>query len=391
MPPVLSWPALAEITFGAMLQGNLNPRTVKPESFPEPYLRGVKLLREKKAPTPEKVIEVVGLAAYQASYRAAEAMADLPANWITLLEVAAQNHALGLYVERVAAKLKNGEAVDWGPIQKAIRRTEDGLPQAVRMDLVKLKEGDNDYTKTGYEPLDKWVGGLPTSYITLVIGPPGTGKTYLWLEIAAAFARRRKKSILFSLEMTAQSLARRALRQMKLPKEVAKYIYIVDDILSPSDIAAISARTEGADLVGVDFAELMMLQGERTEGLMADAYLTLNASAKNLGIPHLILGQMTKLSLIDLIPTMGAARYTGMADILAGLEIGLVTRHQVLRKADMAAEANVILPLAPGNGAQVVIKARFGTTKKEVGAIEVPFNPDTGWGKKAVRWHSLGA
>jgi hypothetical protein len=39
----------------------------------------------------------------------------------------------------------------------------------------------------------------------------------------------------------------------------------------------------------------------------------------------------------------------------------------------------------------VIIKARYGTVTKEIGAIEVPFNNEKGWGEKATRWHSLAA
>lgn len=384
--PALSWTALSEITAGKLFAGTISKNAVKPESFIDPYPRGVKYLRQlPKLPTADKLVEYVGLPAYQAAVHAAERVNGLDVNWPNLLAQAALNHQLGLQFERIATRLKSGEPVDFGPVQKALRQHDEGLPQLTQ--LSKVKPNEQDYEKTGYQPLDYWVGGLPISSLTLVIGPPGTGKTYYFLKLAEAYAKRRKKVILFSLEMTMQQVARRAMTLMKMPKMVGDYIYICDDILSPGDISSIAGRAEGAALIGVDFAELMMV-GERSEQSMSDAYWTLFACAKNLGIPLVVLGQQNRASLADMIPTLGAARNTGMSDILAALEIGLYNRSKILRKVEMG-DAQGRLPLAPGNGAQIVIKARYGTREKAVGAIEVPFNNEMGWGDKAARWHTI--
>lgn len=382
--PVLSWTALSEITFGQLYKGALSPNTVKPESFIDPYPRGVKYLKTSPHPSAEKVVEYIGLPAFQSAVHAAERVHSLKVNWPQLLAQSAVNHQLGVNLERISAKLKNGESVDFAPLQKAIRQHDEGLPQLTR--LSDVVPNGRDYELTGYQPLDYWVGGLPISSLTLVIGPPGTGKTYYFLKLAQAYALRRKKVILFSLEMTMQQVARRAMQLMGISKKTAEYIWICDDILSPGDISSISARAEGASLIGVDFAELMMV-GERSESTMSEAYWTLFACAKNLGIPLVVLGQQNRASLADMIPTMGAARNTGMSDILAALEIGLYNRSKVIRKAEMGDSPK--LPLQPGNGAHIVIKARYGTREKAVGAIEVPFNNEKGWGDKALRWHTI--
>lgn len=385
--PVLSWTALSEITFGRILSGDISRNAVKPESFIDPYPKGVaSLKRSKNGISPDKVVESIGLPAYQAAVHGADKVRRLKVDWPAMLHQAAVNHALGVVMERASNKLKNGEPVDFAPIAKALRRHDDGLPQLTQ--LSQVRPNRSDYELTGYEPLDKYVGGLPLSSLTLVIGPPGVGKSYYFLKVAQGYARRKKKVVLFSLEMTMQQVARRCMRLMGMTRKEMDYIYICDDILSPTDITSISARTEDAELIGVDFAELMVV-GERSEQTMGEAYWNLAMCAKSLGHPVLALGQQNRASLADMLPSLGAARNTGMTDILAALEIGLYARSNVLRRVEMGNAAQPI-PLAPGNGAQIVIKARYGTKMKEpVGVIEVPFNGEKGWGDKGVRWHSL--
>lgn len=387
--PVLSWTALSEITFGRILSGNISRNAIKPEAFIDPYSKGVAYLKKSKnGISPDKVVEAIGLPAYQAAVHGADKVRKLKVDWTTMLTQAAVNHALGVVMERASTKLKNGEPVDFGPIAKALRKHDDGLPQLTQ--LSKVRPNKSDFELTGYEPLDKHVGGLPLSSLTLVIGPPGVGKSYYFLKVAQGYAHRKKKVVLFSLEMTMQQVARRCMRLMGMTRAEMDYIYICDDILSPTDISAISARTEDAELIGVDFAELMMV-GERSEATMSEAYWHLAMCAKSIGHPVLALGQQNRASLADMLPSLGASRNTGMGDILTALEIGLYVRSNVMRRVEMG-NALPPLPLAPGNGAQIVIKSRYGTKEKEpVGAIEVPFDGNKGWGDKAVRWHSLSA
>lgn len=386
--PVLSWTALSEIAFGKIASKKLSVNAVRPESFIDPYPRGIKYLRSSKHPSQDQLVKAVGLGAYQAAMHGAEQMANLDVNWAEMLAQAALNYQLGVQLERSALKLKSGESVDMGSIKKQLRQYDEGLPRLTQLSAVKPNK--SDYALTGYEPLDKYVGGLPISSLTLVIGPPGTGKTYYFLQIARCFARRKKKVILFSLEMTMQQVARRCMKSMGFTKEEAEYIWICDDILSPTDIAAVTAQAGDADLVGVDFAELMMV-GDRTEQTMSEAYWVLATGAKNMGVPILCLGQQNRASLADMLPGLGASRNTGMGDILTALEIGLFNQSKVLRQVEQRGLVQAPFVLQPGNGAHVIIKARYGTVTKEIGAIEVPFNNEKGWGEKAVKWHSLAA
>ena len=116
-----------------------------------------------------------------------------------------------------------------------------------------------------------------------------TGKTWMLMKLAAAFAKRRLKAAIFSLEMTAQQFAKRC-ATAELSKTQINYIDICDDLLSVSELSTIVSRADKVDFIGVDFAELM-LDGDsmQTEQTMANIYRTLAGVAKRLGIPVVFL------------------------------------------------------------------------------------------------------
>src|SRR3990172_6064943 len=111
--PTTAWADVSEIVTGLVLTGKLTPNAVRPSTLIEPYPRlwaGMK--KSHKVPAPERVIELIGLAAYQTALKASKAVNGLPANWITVLEQSAARHDLGQTMEKMAKRLLHGEDVD---------------------------------------------------------------------------------------------------------------------------------------------------------------------------------------------------------------------------------------------------------------------------------------
>lgn len=384
MPPALKWQDTSEIVAGLVLSGKLSPGSVRPDSLIEPYPNLLKIVRKgKRLPSNDEVVRSIGLAAYDAALAAAGRYKKLPADWVAILERSAANNYLGSVMERTAKRLLAGEDADLSPVDAAIRKSRTHYSQVTKLSDIPVDPKESDFVKTGYEPLDKYIGGLPRSSMTLVVGPPGTGKTYFYLAVAIGHAMLGKRSMLFTLEMTSRQLARRALLRMGLSRKVADLIYVCDDMLGASEIVNTVSRTEDVAFVGIDFGELMV-RGEKSEATMSEGYETLAIGAKEQDIPYLCLSQMNRASMVN-IPTMGSARHTGHADAVTALELGLYNPTTVMLTIGNGAQ----LQLTPGNGAIVVVKSRYGTQMNEAkGAIEIPFSGTMGWGKKATRWHS---
>ena len=384
--PALSWKDASEIVVGHLLSGSLSPLSVRADQVIQPYPALLKRLRRTRpghAPlSSDQVIALIGLPAYQAALEAFSRTEKTPVDWSGLLAQSASYHALGQLMERDARKLQAGEMVDLTPLRLALRKAEIGDIKLQPLSEISL-EG-SDFDTTGYQPLDDWVGGLPCASQTLVVGAPGIGKTYFALALAAAYAKRKRLVGFFSLEMTSRQLARRVMLQMRLPRTVASRILICDEILTPEEVSRVVSYTDHLDLAIVDFAELLV-PGEKSEAVMSNAYQTLAFSAKHFDLPILVLSQMNRATMNE-IPVLGSPRYSGHADAVTALELGLYNPTRVR----LSAPNGNGLMLDPGNGAIVILKSRYGTKMKgEIGAIEVPFTPQSGWGTRAVRWHSF--
>lgn len=383
----LDWASLSEVVSGLLIEGRIAPSAIRPESLIEPYTVLPKILAGKKVSGQEKIIQAIGPLNYQTAKQAAKAINGMaPANWINMLEESANRHEAGRVLEQYAERLKRGEDVDPGPLRSLVARIDKR--EAMLVPLDKIKGDVPDYVKTGYQPIDTYIGGFPVASTTLVLGPPGTGKTYFFCKIASCYATRGKKVVLLSLEMTMQQLAKRLIQHVKVPVKYRNNILIGDHSMGIGDILAVVAQYEDADLIAVDFAE-QILDNDSSEATASFIHRSLANIAKDLRKEILILAQMTKASIYNNeLPYLGSARYSGAADQMTALELGLYNPSAIYlgrpssgQRRDNDKEPVVVLN--PGHGGIVGIKARYGFAMGNPAVIEVPFGQGTGWGDKA--------
>ena len=103
-------------------------------------------------------------------------------------------------------------ALNSDPVGRELQQLSDLLP-VVQDQIEHYKRGGAQLTglSTGFDYLDKQLGGMRGGEMLVVCGRPGEGKTAFGMNIAANVALNGTPVLVFSLEMSALELARRVL------------------------------------------------------------------------------------------------------------------------------------------------------------------------------------
>lgn len=175
---------------------------------------------------------------------------------------------------------------------------------------------------TGWQFLDKYIGGYNEGDLIVVAGRPGMGKTAIALTLTKEFAKLGGKALFISLEMSNEQLAKRYIsligdianwkirNGVLKPREIEEVcniannqeieFFIDDDV--DSRIAQIKAKAKlhkarkGLDLLVIDYIQLIKGTKTNREQEVAEISRTLKLLAKELKITVMILAQLSRKS-----------------------------------------------------------------------------------------------
>ena len=401
------WLDRTEIVTGLVLSSSLDANLVNADDFYPPYNEIVAMLR--KGATQEDVITKHGFSLIQAATMAANAVtADKeqakkrPVDWLNLLEQAASFYKYGQELALMADQLIMGQPIDPGKLIQFVGELDLGHRALTPLDQVEPEAGQ--WIKTGYQPIDEYVGGIPKAGLVTIAGGTGIGKTTLALRVALEIVRlyngkkntvkkgkkytdpmykdvpiEKGKIAIFSLEMLlSQVVARFFDLDETITKEERSRILATESAYTVGEIYAVAARTaanENLKAIIIDFAD-MLVEGEQSEAVMGVIYRSLAMLAKTTGIPVILICQLNRNQYQGGIPKINHIRYSGMAEMMSALILLLYNPSATV--ADVT--ANAILPFFPDKGYIIVGKSRFGFKMGKPGAVQVEFIGETGWG-----------
>jgi len=193
-----------------------------------------------------------------------------------------------------------------------------------RIEYLTRHQGEMIGIPTGFQDLDRLLGGLQRSDMVILAARPSVGKTGLALSIAHNAAKKFKKRVaFFSLEMSSEQLVQRLIsaetaidsqrlrrgeiaedewgRFMKAAGDLAETLFFIDD--TPG-ISALELRTKarrlhaevGVDLLVVDYLQLMRgdFRSENRVQEISSISRALKALARELNVPVLALSQLSR-------------------------------------------------------------------------------------------------
>jgi replicative DNA helicase len=247
-----------------------------------------------------------------------------------LIEAAGQIAVLAYQEsEDVDEVVDRAEQVLFGVSERRVARELVPVKQVLseyydRIEYLTRHRGEMIGIPTGFNDLDKVLGGMQRSDMLILAARPSVGKTSLALSIAHNAAKRFEQRVaFFSLEMSSEQVVQRLIsaetginsqklrrgeiaegewgRFMKATSDLAETHFYIDDTpgASAMEIRTKSRRLHaevGVDLIVVDYLQLM--RGDtRTENRVQEISgisRSLKALARELNVPVLALSQLSR-------------------------------------------------------------------------------------------------
>lgn len=370
------------------MKGRIAPNAVRPELLMPPYDKMIKLI-QNGVTEPEELTIQLGISAVRAGFDSVYNMNGYgEADWLSILETTAVYQQAGIQMEKYGQKLQRGETIDWSRITyyaDLAQKNQGGdfTP------LSEIEDSDFPFVETGFKPIDDHLGGIPEVGVIAVGGASTSGKTWLWVSLSSQFAKihEDKKIAFFSIEMILPEIKARY-DAMKLPEEAAKRIMINPHPVTVEEVIAKAATIDNLGLVGIDFADLLV-RGETSTSTMEHIYRTLMVGAKTLGVPIVLLSQLSNY--YGGCPTPNKFRWTRLAEALAWMV--LMTYNPSTDWFGEEESKNCNLPVIKNTAYLLCWKVRGGFRKHmddSPGAILVDFRGNMGWNPtKSGRWFML--
>jgi replicative DNA helicase len=201
-----------------------------------------------------------------------------------------------------------------------------------------MDDGKIEYLKTGFHKLDCILGGLKPGEMSILSARPSIGKTAFAMSIAAQICSNGGKLLFSSLEMSREQLMSRLIHgQARVPIINSAHHYVSGDRqklreaakdiegwnMKIDDTCGITASTitakaisekhkwDGLDLVIIDYLGIMGGEGKDIYERISGISRGLQAMAKKLKCPVLVLSQQNREAEKDNTPSMRHLRDSG--------------------------------------------------------------------------------
>lgn len=384
----MQWMDVSEIVFGLVLNKKISPDSVNSSHLVDPYGEAMKMMIN--GADISDLYDKVGLAPIKAALDAGNIVDSAnPYDLVDLLDRAYARETLASILDREAHKLHKGGDADVLKIETALERHVNFSERYTP--LSEIEPMDAVWIKTGYQPIDEYIGGIPDSNLTIIAAPPGVGKTSLLAKLAIAMAKSSRKVLFYTLEMTGGQIARRVMDIENDDKDAdyKKYIIVSDDIMDVEEICTDAAKlvaTDNFGMIGIDFADLMLTEREE-EGNVAQLYRSVTRLAKKSSLPVVLLSQLNRqYAEQGGIPRINQIRWSGLAEAMAALILLIYNPNQIFGTPP---SKNQSLTAHPGRGYVIVGKSRFGFKQGGVGAIDLEWDGRYAWADEAMGWMPL--
>ena len=389
----------SQVVAGLVLLGRVPAETVSPQILYPPYNDLVAMKADGKSV--EEIYDRVGYFHCQEAEQAAKSINGVNADHVKLCEWAAVRARAGDRLEPVINRWKEGRSKedDLDVLIQVMEEMQRPTNRVVNLGDVEAAPGA--WKKTNYEPFDNYFGGIPADSLTVIAGPPGTGKTSICARLMLELSAMREHSVIFSLEMTLQQLKFR-MEEIAGKKGISKdrwsRIHAAEKLFEINEITSEVikfAKETDLGLVIIDFADMVRSSWSKRfdrVGVIDEMYRTFAELASKLEVPVVVLSQLND-QYIGGRPRVNHMRGSRLIEALASMVVLLYNPDQI----DVS-QKDTALIAEPGIGYLILGKSRYGFGEdigapgnwgNSIGAVQVPWEGKEGWGKRGVSWFRL--
>ena len=376
---------LAEIVVGRALAGEVSSKSINPDSIPEPYDKIIAMLQKGEDIT--DITDKVGFFPVQTCMAAADSVNGLPVDYLKMLDRAAIRTDAGRLLRPMLKKLESGEDIDVGRALQALGKLEK--QEQVFVPLSKVTPAEEAWIPTHWPVIDEYLGGIPDASLTVIGGPPGTGKTSFMAKMLMSMAKAGRTTAFFSLEMTLAQVMMRMLQLGKITKKEREFILASDQTFSIREIythASRLAANHDLAMVGIDFADRVRSEGREGVARIDEIYNTCADLAREIDTPVVVLSQLNE-GYVGGRPRVNHLRGSRLIEALGALVLLLYNSSAI----DVDQGEDPILRWYPDTAYIIAGKSRYGFHEGGgVGAIQVDWTGKSGFGEHGECWVPLG-
>jgi len=382
----MEWLQLSEIIAGKVLKGDIDPHAVDPGILHEPY--DAMVIKLRQGAEEHELFDVISTVSIMDARLAADTVKNgiNKDEYIKACAMSSARNRAGVVLDPIVKRWVNGSGRE-GDIDRAVHAI--GAMEAGKSFITPLGEAkalESIWRKTFYGPVDENFYGVPEASLTVIGGPPGTGKTSFLGRLLINAAKNNKKVGFFSLEMTVNQIAKRFMELDKTglrSKKIRNNILVADGALTINEIYAeagrLAAKHDDLYLIGVDFADMIIPDKWSKEGVsqIDNVYRTLAALAKQIDTPIIVLSQLNA-QYIGGRPRVSHLRGSRLIEALAAMVILLYNPSQI----DIEQKDKLLDNLPHDMGCFILGKSRYGFKHGSTGAVPVEWDGEKGWGEK---------
>lgn len=340
---------LSELNFGLIIDDRVPVTMYKSDWFSAPYDKAVELLLQKGSQK-EDLAKVLSSSYMNDAHNSVKRMNGLGEtenfDWVSSLRESYENEIRGEKLQKLGKKMRENEPVDllklYAELGSVISQENTGL--------TKLSEISDDYAPfklTGYDPIDKPVGGIPTDGPIIIFGSSGVGKSKFVAGLIKSILKRYpdETAAIYTLEMNAVHWKSRSKELFPEILEVQNQLYVSGSVRDIDELVA-EITAKKVNYVVLDDIDNMVKESSPAE--FERVFRRIKEVCRFMGIPFFVLAQIAKEKEIAINGTGigGKSRFllktdiawTSAAEKSAALLIGLQT---VMDEIDMSEDAYV--------------------------------------------------